>query len=108
MNKFIMLPVLALALTFAAQSALAEETGKTTRESVSDSARELGDNVSDGAKKAGRSTKRAFKKGVNRTQETFCAKGDMECAAQKAKHRMEETGDSMKDAGKNAKDAVTE
>lgn len=98
-----MLPALTLAMALTSHAAFADD-----HKSTSESAKEMGDNMSDSAKKAGRKAKRSFKKGVNRTEEFFCAKGDAACAAEKAKHRVEETGDALKDGGKNVKDAVTE
>jgi uncharacterized low-complexity protein len=41
--------------------------------------------------------KRDVKKGWHRTQEAVCAEGDAKCAAKKAKHRVHEGSDYVKD-----------
>jgi hypothetical protein len=53
-----------------------------------------------------RDAKRATKKGVNRVKEAVCMEGDVECAAKKAKHRVEEATDATVDKAKEVKDKV--
>lgn len=50
--------------------------------------------------------KRATKKGAHRVKEAVCAKGDVECAKQKASHRAQEAGDYVKDKAKEVKNNV--
>ena len=45
----------------------------------------------------GNKAKRALRKGVNRVQETLCAQGDTKCEAEKAKNRLKEGTDVVKD-----------
>jgi len=48
--------------------------------------------------------KRDVKKGWHRTEESVCAQGDAKCAAKKAKHRVKEGSDYMKDKTQEAVD----
>lgn len=56
------------------------------------------------------SVKRSGKKGLNRTKEALCGKltGDnkVQCLAKKAKNRVEEGADAVKDKGTEIKNAV--
>jgi hypothetical protein len=58
------------------------------------------------AASTGRDVKRSVKKGAHRTQEAVCMKGDVECAAEKAKHRATEGKDYVEDKAKDAKDTM--
>lgn len=53
--------------------------------------------VSEKASVIGKTVKRAAKKGMHRTQEAFCAKGDLPCMADKSKHRAIELKDRAVD-----------
>jgi hypothetical protein len=46
------------------------------------------------------------KKAKNRVDEITCMKDDVTCAANKAKHRLEEGGDAVKDTVKKSKDQI--
>jgi hypothetical protein len=50
--------------------------------------------------------KRSTKKTGHRIQEAVCAKGDAKCDAERAKHRMQEGSDHMKDKVKEVKDKI--
>lgn len=49
---------------------------------------------------------RSLDKGVNRLDEATCLEGDAKCAAQKAEHRMEEAGQSIKGKAKETADKI--
>ena len=46
---------------------------------------------------------RDAKKKINRLEEAACTDGDVKCAGQKAKHRVEEAGNATKDKAKELK-----
>jgi hypothetical protein len=48
--------------------------------------------------------KRSAKKKMHKVQEMVCAEGDVECVAEKAKHRTQEGTDYMKDKAKEGVD----
>lgn len=50
--------------------------------------------------------RRGLKKGVHRVQEALCVKGDLECAASKAKNRVTEAGDIAADAASKIKNKI--
>lgn len=54
----------------------------------------------------GNDAKRGIKKGANRVEETFCMEGDVKCTAKKARNRIEEGTDSVKDGSKNVRNKV--
>lgn len=57
--------------------------------------------------KAGaRTTGRQIKKATNRVQEAVCLESDLECAAKKAKNRLNEAGSAVKDKAVEVKDKV--
>lgn len=50
--------------------------------------------------------KRSVKKGTHRVEEAVCAEGDAKCLAKKAKHRVEEGSDYVKDKATETKDKM--
>ncbi len=58
------------------------------------------------ASKTGRNIKRKAKKAKNRVEEKLCMEGDLECAREKAKNRIEEGADATRDKAKDLKDKV--
>lgn len=50
--------------------------------------------------------KRTAKKAEHRIEEKFCAEGDVKCAAEKAKNRLNETKDATKDKAQEVKNKV--
>ena len=62
--------------------------------------------VGEKAAAAGHDAKRATKKTWHRTKEAVCMKGDAKCAAEKAKHRMEEGGDAVTDKASEVKNSI--
>lgn len=54
----------------------------------------------------GRDAKHSVKKGANRVKEAVCMEGDLECAAKKAGHRIEEAGSATKNKAKEMADKV--
>lgn len=69
---------------------------------ISSADQTLGEKVDAGAHTA----KRHVKKGAHRAEEAVCTEGDLKCAAQKGKHRVQEGADSVKDGTKKAVDKV--
>ncbi|KHD87029.1 MAG: hypothetical protein OM95_16575 [Bdellovibrio sp. ArHS] len=66
------------------------------------------ESTKDSAKKTGRKVKSTAKKAGHRMQEATCMEGDMECAAKKARNRVNEGADAASDTMKNTKDKVSE
>ncbi len=54
----------------------------------------------------GQDTAKVAKKGVRATKDAVCMKGDVECAAQKAKHKMQNAGDEIGDKTDDVKKKV--
>lgn len=64
------------------------------------------ESLSEKAAETGRDIKRSTKKGWNRTKEAVCMEGDLECAGKKAKNRMGEGVDTVKDKTSDVKNSV--
>lgn len=75
--------------------------------SMTDKAKAAGAEVSTEAKKMGRKTKRVAKKAMHKAEEAMCMEGDMKCAAEKAKHRVQEGKDTATDKMKDMKDEMS-
>ncbi|MES2768546.1 MAG: hypothetical protein V4596_05305 [Bdellovibrionota bacterium] len=54
----------------------------------------------------GQDTAKVAKKGVRATKDAVCMKGDVECAAQKAKHKVQNAGDEIGDKADDVKKKV--
>lgn len=50
--------------------------------------------------------KRGLKKGAHRTEELFCMQDDIECAARKAKNRLQEAGAAASDGASELKNKI--
>jgi len=50
--------------------------------------------------------KRGAKKGMHKVEDKMCMKGDVKCLEQKAKHKVEEGSDYVKDKASETKDKV--
>lgn len=82
----IIIPALFMMLSFG--SAFADETAS---EKVGSTAKDA---------------KRSVKKHVNKAKEAMCAEGDAKCLAKKAKHRVEEGAETVKDKTNDTVDKV--
>ncbi|WP_374079723.1 hypothetical protein [Bdellovibrio bacteriovorus] len=97
-------------LAFASFSHAEETVGEKVDQGIEDTtekAKEMGSKAKVESKKAARKAKRTAKKGMHRAQEAVCMEGDVECAAKKAKHRMEEGKDSAVDTMKDTQDQMS-
>ena len=62
----------------------------------------LGEN----AKATGHKIAQKAKKATHRVKEAFCKEGELKCATEKGKHRIQEAGDELGDKAKEIKNKV--
>lgn len=85
MNKFAKLVTISSLIALISTPLLAAETLQEKKEAVTND------------------VTRDAKKNINRVEEAACTEGDVKCAGEKAKNRMEEAGDAAKDKTKELK-----
>lgn len=66
----------------------------------------LAQTAGDKVKETGNDIRREGRKGANRVDESLCTGTKAECAARKAKHRAQETKDTVDDKATEVKDRV--
>ncbi len=62
--------------------------------------------VGESAKATGNTVVRKMKKGGHRMKEAVCMEGDLKCAAEKGKHRVNEAGEAVSYKAKEVKNKV--
>lgn len=62
--------------------------------------------VGESAKATGNTMARKMKKGGHKMKEAMCMEGDVKCAAEKGKHRVQEAGEAVGDKAKEVGNKV--
>ena len=62
--------------------------------------------VGEKVQEVGQDASKNVKKGYRASKDAVCMKGDVECAAQKAKHKMQNAGDEIGDKADDVKKKV--